>query len=145
MIFAIAVTLALTTVAVGTCDFAGAEHVVADVNVHRAGARLPALAVDPLLTAVAMDRAADLLRRHYFAHVSPDGTTAIDELRTRAVAFRYAGENLAEAETVQAAEQGLWSSPDHRDNMLERHYTRIGIAVVRTPYAGDLLVQIFSD
>jgi len=85
MIFAIAVTLALTTVAVGTCDFAGAEHVVADVNVHRAGARLPALAVDPLLTAVAMDRAADLLRRHYFAHVSPDGTTAIDELRTRAV------------------------------------------------------------
>ena len=103
------------------------------------------LAVDPQLMAVALDRATDLVRRHYFAHVSPDGTTAIDVLHTRDVRFAYAGENLATADTVRAAEAGLWASPDHRDNILEPHYKRIGIAVVRTPDAGEVVVQIFTD
>lgn len=131
-------------VSVGTCDLAAAQTVVNDVNGHRIRARVQPLAVDPQLTAVAMDRASDLLRRHYFAHVSPDGTTAVDALRSRAYPFAYAGENLALADTVQAADQGLWASPDHRENIVESHYRRIGIAVLETG-AGELVVQIFSD
>jgi uncharacterized protein YkwD len=139
-----AAVLIAATVSAGTCDLAAAQTVIDDVNVHRNAARMQALAVDPQLTAVAMDRAADLVRRHYFAHVSPDGSTAIDGLRSRAFPFGYAGENLAEAGSVQAAEQGLWASPDHRDNMLGAHYRRIGIAVVRTG-DGEIVVQIFTD
>ena len=131
-------------VATGACDFAAAQTVVNDVNGHRAKARVQTLVVDPQLTAVALDRASDLVRRHYFAHVSPDGATALDALRGRAYAFTYAGENLAIAGTVQAADSGLWASPDHRENILERHYRRIGIAVVDTD-EGNLVVQIFSD
>ena len=136
--------LVAAAVSVGACDLGAAQTVVDDVNAHRYVAREQTLTVDPQLTAVAMDRAADLVRRHYFAHVSPDGTTALDALRSRAYAYGYAGENLAEAQTAAAAELALWGSPEHRENMLERHYRRIGVAVVHTP-DGDLIVQIFSD
>jgi uncharacterized protein YkwD len=139
-----AVFLALT-VSAGTCDFAAAQNVVNDVNAHRSVAHEGQLIVDPQLTAVAMDRAADLIRRHYFAHVSPDGTTALDALRNRSYSYGYAGENLAEAQTATAAEVALWNSPEHRDNMLEHHYSRIGVAVLRMPDQGNLIVQIFSD
>jgi len=142
MLAAVILALAVST---GTADFAAAQTVVNDVNAHRSVAHETQLVVDPQLTAVAMDRAADLIRRHYFAHVSPDGTTALDALRTRAYAYGYAGENLAEAQTAAIAELALWGSPEHRDNMLERHYNRIGVAVLRTPENGDLIVQIFSD
>ncbi len=139
------ILLAATVSASGTCDFAAAQTVVNDVNAHRSVARMAPLAIDPQLTAVAMDRAADLIRRHYFAHISPDGTTMLDALRNRSYAYGYAGENLAEAQTAAIAEGALWNSPEHRDNMLEHHYARIGVAVLRTPDQGDLIVQIFSD
>jgi uncharacterized protein YkwD len=141
--FLFAATLAFP--ASGHCD-APAAHVVVDgVNARRAEANVLPLTVDEALTAVAEARAADLARRHYFAHVSPDGTTAIDVLRNRDVRFSYAGENLANAETVRAAELGLWESPDHRENIVESHYRRVGIAVFRTPNDGLYLVQIFAD
>ena len=139
------VIVAAALLSAGACDLTAAQTVVNDVNAHRVVAREQALTVDPQLTAVAMDRAADLVRRHYFAHVSPDGTTALDALRSRAYSYGYAGENLAEAQTAAVAELALWGSPEHRDNMLERHYRRIGVAVVHTPLDGDLIVQIFSD
>jgi len=141
----LAAILLAAAASVGTCDFAAAQTVVNDVNAHRSVVHETQLVVDPQLTAVAMDRAADLIRRHYFGHVSPDGTTALDALRIRSYSYSYAGENLAEAQTATAAEVALWNSPEHRDNMLERHYGRIGVAVLRMPDQGDLIVQIFSD
>jgi uncharacterized protein YkwD len=140
-----AAMLLAAAVSAGTCDLAAAQTVVNDVNAHRSIAHEGPLSVDPQLTAVAMDRAADLIRRHYFAHVSPDGTTALDALRSRSYLYSYAGENLAEAQTAEIAEIALWNSPEHRDNMLEHHYARIGVAVLRMPYQGNLIVQIFSD
>jgi uncharacterized protein YkwD len=141
----LAAMLLAATVSAGTCDFTAAQTVVNDVNAHRSVAHEGQLAVDPQLTAVAMDRAADLIRRHYFAHVSPEGMTALDALRNRSYTYVYAGENLAEAQTAAAAEVALWNSPEHRGNMLEHHYSRIGVAVLRMPGQGNLIVQIFSD
>lgn len=140
----LAAAIVAATISVGTCDFAAAQNVVKYVNVHRQRAHEEPLVVDPQLTAIALDRASDLANRHYFAHVSPDGTTVIDALRGRAYHFGYAGENLALADTVAAADSGLWASPEHRDNILETHYRRIGIAVLET-VDGNLVVQIFSD
>lgn len=144
MLAALLIAATVSLGADGTCDLAAAQTVVDDVNAHRTSAREVPLAIDPQLTAVAMDRAADLLRRHYFAHVSPDGTTAIDALRSRDVRFAYAGENLAEAESVTVADAALWASPEHRRNIVESHYRRIGIAVVDSPGIGTLVVQIFA-
>jgi uncharacterized protein YkwD len=145
MLSALALGAALVSLTAARSDTAAAQTVAYDINQRRAGVHADPLTVDPQLTAIATERAADLVRRHYFAHVSPDGTTAIDALRSRDVSFAYAGENLANAETVLAAEAGLWASPDHRENIVERHYRRIGIAVLRTPDDGLYVVQIFAD
>lgn len=140
----IAATLVAAAVASGSPDSVAARTVVHDVNTHRVQGRVTPLTVDPELSAVALDRAHDLVRRRYFAHVTPEGTTAIDVLRSLAYPFSYAGENLAEAASIQAADSGLWASPEHRENIMEAHYTKIGIAVV--PIAGgELVVQIFTD
>jgi uncharacterized protein YkwD len=144
MLAAVVLTAALLSPPAGPCDTAAALTVAHDVNERRAGVHVGPLTIDPQLTAVATERAADLVRRHYFAHVSPDGTTAIDALRSRDVNFAYAGENLANAETVGAAEAGLWASPDHRENIVESHYRRIGVAVLRTAEGGLYVVQIFA-
>lgn len=140
--FAALVLTALITFAERDSD---ATAVAGDINAHRAESRMHALILDPDLTAIARDRATDMVRRRYFAHVSPDGKSAIDALRSRDIPFAYAGENLASAETVRGAEAELWASIHHRDNMLERHYRRIGVAVVRTADAGNVVVEIFTD
>jgi len=141
MFFAMLIATSLTY----PCDRAAAQTVVADLNVRRTAGHLAPLEVDPKLAAIALARADDLLERHYFAHASPDGTTAIDALRSEAVSFSYAGENLAQAESLTVAEGLLWASPDHRDNIMEAHYRRIGVAVVATAADGDIVVQIFTD
>jgi uncharacterized protein YkwD len=129
----------------GTIDRAGVRDVIDDINRERARANLIVLQPDTALAVVALERANDMLRRHYFAHVNPDGKTAIDALRERAYAFAYAGENIALAPSVKDAERGLWRSPSHRENLLGEHYRRVGIAVVRTSDSESYVVQIFSD
>jgi uncharacterized protein YkwD len=133
------------TVHACTFDLSAAQLVVNDLNARRSTVQEAPLAVDPRLTAIAMDRAADLVTRHYFSHVSPDGTTIVDALRTRDMHYVYAGENLALADTADAAETALWDSPEHRDNMLGAHYRHIGIAVVPEGGGGELVVQVFTD
>jgi uncharacterized protein YkwD len=127
------------------CDHRAAQSVVSDMNLRRAGAHLAPLALDPRLAAIALARADDLVERQYFGHVSPDGTTAIDALHDGDIPFRYAGENLAQAESVPVAESLLWASPNHRENIMEAHYRRVGVAVVATAQDGEIVVQIFTD
>jgi uncharacterized protein YkwD len=121
------------------------QAVVNDLNDHRGGASVPLLTVDPVLTQVAADRATDLIERHYFSHVSPDGTTVVDTLRQRRCAFAYAGENLASAASLPIAEAALWNSLEHRENIMNAHYRRVGIAVVWTADGGELVVEVFTD
>ena len=137
-----AVLLAVTLTS--SIDRAGAQDVINDINQQRSHMKVTVLRTDPALDEIALERATDMVRRHYFAHVNPDGRTAIDALKDRAYAYSYAGENIAMAPTVQDAERGLWQSPGHRENLLDEHFRRVGIAVVRDRDE-SYVVQIFSD
>lgn len=129
----------------GTPDRAGAQDVIDDINQGRARVSAAPLQPDATLAAVALDRANDMIRRHYFAHVNPDGRTVVDALRDRAYAFSYAGENIAYAPSVKDAERNLWLSPGHRDNMVDGHFHRVGIAVVRADDGESYVVEVFSN
>ena len=135
----------LAVVLNGTLDPVAVRSVVADLNRARLRASVPVLTLDPRLSALALERAEDMLHRHYFGHVDPDGKTVIDALRASSYPYSYAGENLALAPTVVAAERGLWNSPGHRENLIDAHYRRIGVAVVRTNDDESYVVQVFSD
>ena len=49
------------------------EQRVATLLTNASGQQRPFVQVDPILSRVARARAADMARRHYFAHVNPDG------------------------------------------------------------------------
>jgi uncharacterized protein YkwD len=83
--------------------------------------------------------------RAYFSHVTPDGRSAFDRLETAGVKFLAAGENIAFAPDVDAAEQSLISSPEHRANILAPDYVRIGIGVLRAAGYQEMFTQEFAD
>jgi uncharacterized protein YkwD len=103
------------------------------------------LALDRRLIEVARAHALDMIARHYFAHETPDGSSPFDRLRQAGVEYSYAGENLAMNVGPDAAHLALLESPPHRENMLEPHYRRVGIAAVRDPEGQEIFVEDFSD
>jgi uncharacterized protein YkwD len=60
------------------------------------------------------------------------------------IPYGYAGENLALDRDVASAHRALLGSHEHRGNMLEAHYARVGIAAVGSA-DGEIFVEDFSD
>src|SRR3989344_2521069 len=97
------------------------------------------------LVSVALSHATDMWKRKYFSHYSPDGKSVGDRLKESDVGYVVAGENLALAPTLQAAHNGLMSSPGHRANILNTEFKRVGIGVVDNGVYGKMFVQVFTD
>ena len=66
----------------------------------------------------------------YFSHTSPvTGDTAFSLLDHYGVGYGWAGENLAKNnypldQCEGIADDALWNSPPHRENILNTHYTQ---------------------
>jgi uncharacterized protein YkwD len=106
--------------------------IVAGVNNERIAAGLAPLQVDGGLVAVARERSNDMIRQGYFAHVSPTGETAFSLLDVYGIPYIWAGENLArnnypDDQSVAIAMRDWMASQGHRENMLNVHYTAIGV------------------
>jgi uncharacterized protein YkwD len=123
---------------------ADAQALLQDVNAHRLGLGLAPLRLDPQLCAIARAHALDMASRSYFGHTSPDGESPFDRMNRAHFGYGYAGENLALDESVNAAAAALWHSPEHRENILEPHYAKLGVAAVLAPQ-GEIFVEDFSD
>jgi len=115
------------------------------VNSERIAARLPPLAPDPELTAVARKHSADMFARGYFAHVTPEGRDPFDRIRDAHVRFLTAGENLALAPSLQTAHSGLMHSPGHRANILHAEFGRVGIGILDGGTRGLMVTQDFRN
>ena len=123
---------------------ADAQAMLRDLNALRAQNGLARLDFEPRLYAAALAHALDMSNRHYFDHLSPEGTSPIDRMRRAGCTFGYAGENIALDVDEHLANLALYNSPLHRENILEPHYQRIGIAAVQTE-RGEIFVEDFSD
>jgi uncharacterized protein YkwD len=117
---------------------------LADINGRRATRGLRMLVLDERLCDVALEHALDMAERNYFDHTAPDGTTPFDRMGRANIRFSYAGENIALDQSPVSADDALWHSSEHRRNILEPHFSRIGIAAVDGP-EGELFVEDFSD
>lgn len=125
-----------------------AREIVALTNRARVRAGLPALAVDPVLTASARAKADDMITRGYFAHDSPDGKKPWSWIDRGRYDYIYAGENLAiDFVAADAIHEAFMTSPSHRANILNNRYQDIGVAVISGEMGGrvtELLVQFFG-
>jgi uncharacterized protein YkwD len=98
-------------------------------NESRRQAKLEPLRVDDKLAAAARAKLADMLKRDYFAHRSPEGREPWSFVRAAGYRYSFVGENLARGYTSEADLQRGWMrSRRHRANILSRHYADIGVA-----------------
>lgn len=117
------------------------------VNRDRAQHGKPPLGYDETLADVARAHAADMHEHHFFAHESPTTGSLDDRLSRARISVATARENLAEAASVEQAQDSLMKSPGHFENLMAEDVTHVGIGVV----AGgadhkemSLFVQVFA-
>jgi uncharacterized protein YkwD len=123
---------------------ADATTMLATINAERASRGVAALAIDARLSALALAHADDMGRRSYFGHETPEGLTPFQRMDVAHYPYSYAGENVALDQSVGAADNAFWNSTDHRANILQTHFGRIGLAAVAVA-DGELFVEEFSD
>ena len=143
MLASVLLGLALAGAAPSTVSPSAA--LLVDLNRTRAAHGLPALTVSFELTKAAQLHAVDMMRHRFFAHESPNGRTPFDRMHDQGVAFRFAGENIAMAPSEPVAEQSLYDSAPHRQNMLDPQFKRVGIAAVQRDDGEVFFVEDFSD
>lgn len=126
------------------------DEIVAQTNKFRQENGLPILKVDEKLSQAASQKAAYMFEKNFWSHVAPDGTAPWKFILNSGYKYLYAGENLAKdfqnASDVAAAWEA--SKVGHRENLLGRNYTDIGVAVVNGVLGGfetTLVVQMFGS
>ena len=122
----------------GCRDLADDEAVVCEVNRVRAARDLGDFAEDRQLQRTAGAHARDMVARHYFSHLTPEGRRPSDRLRaagyiTGRVPW-HVGETLAwgrgRLSTPSAVVAAWMRSPSHR-RMLLGPFLEIGVGVAR--------------
>lgn len=124
--------------------------IIANTNIQRGGqGGLPSLSENVALDDIARLRLDDMFRKQYFAHVASDGGGA--ETVAEAVGYDYVaiGENLALGHFAgdKGIVAGWMNSPGHRANILNSHFTQIGVAAREGMFQGKntwIAVQIFG-
>lgn len=124
------------------------EAIINITNEKRIENGSPVLKANFLLKKAAELKAADMVRKGYFAHTSPEGKTPwywIDKVKYD---YAYAGENLAINFVDSSNVVKSWmDSETHKENILNKNYTETGIAVKKGIYKGKetiFIVQFFA-
>lgn len=103
------------------------------INATRARVGLPAYEWDDRAYTAAQWQAEDMVSRRYFAHNTPDGRTPSDLMRAEGIVCGgWCGQNIIMGQTADEVGYSLnWfmNSTVHRNNLLNRQYTAIGIGV----------------
>jgi hypothetical protein len=105
------------------------------INTYRKSHGLGNLLIDVKLTKAAEWMSADMARYNYFSHTDRLGRDPFDRIALYGYpSDTWRGENLAAGnEGYEDTFQQWKNSPAHNENMLEGHYTAIGIARVYDP------------
>lgn len=130
------------------------EKSLALVNKARKARGLPSLTLDKALDAAAEAHADDMLRKHYFAHVAPNGATPEDRYRRAGGApGKIIRENIArcagcrappDLNAVVVLQREWMNSPEHRANILASGIAEYGFGIAQDRAGNRYAVQFFS-
>jgi uncharacterized protein YkwD len=125
-----------------------ADAIVAAMNRERTSRGLRPLRLNDRLSLAATDRIDDMFAKNYFAHVSPDGLQPFVWAQLRGYRYRLIGENLAVGYRGTTVVEGWMRSPGHRENILQRGFDEVGIAIAdgapRRGYRGPTVVAMYG-
>lgn len=118
-------------------------------NADRESNNLSTLTTNDLLNKAAQLKAEDMASKGYFAHTSPEGVAPWYWFALAGYDFLYAGENLAiDFNDSKDVETAWMNSPLHRANILNGHFTDIGIGIASGKYQGrdtTFVVEMFGS
>lgn len=118
-------------------------------NTQREINGLPKLAANEKLMRAAEKKADDIIAHEYFAHTTPEGKPFYQWAREENYSYKSAGENLAISFISNEDTISAWmNSPPHRENILDKRFTDIGIAVAVGKFDGKTTaaaVQMFGE
>lgn len=98
------------------------------VNIERASAGLNPLTLDTRLCTAAQKRAVEISTQTDIQHTRPNGASCFTVLDEMNIPYFYAAENIAGGYlTPEAVVQGWMNSEDHRVNILDPYFNKIGI------------------
>lgn len=108
------------------------------LNAERAARGLKPLRMETRLTAAAKGHSRDMVKRRFFAHVSPDGGTFDQRIRkagyTRRARTFVIGENIGsgvgEAASPRQIVDAWMNSRPHKANILHSRFAEIGVGIV---------------
>lgn len=104
------------------------------INAYRKKQGLRPLRIDPLLTKAASIHSKDLSRWDRISHYGSDGSNPWDRVGRTGFKARLAAENVGTGQaTLKEVFEGWKKSPGHNKNLLLRHATHMGIALVYDP------------
>jgi uncharacterized protein YkwD len=122
------------------------------VNKSRAEAKLPPLQIGKEINEAARYHAADMLRRNFYDHTSPEGKSVGDRYQKAGGSrWKITAENIARctgcdlsAKTVEELQRGWMNSKGHRENILRKGITQFGFSIVAAPGKPLYAVQTFT-
>lgn len=124
------------------------QEIIRLTNIEREKNGLGAVSEDPRLNAAALAKAQNMFEENYWAHFSPSGKDPWGFINGAGYKFTYAGENLAKSFYQSNEVVNAWmASRTHRENILNKNYKNIGIAVLEGTLNGEkttLIVQEFG-
>ncbi len=115
------------------------------VNKERVTRGLVPLKYNPYLREVGRMHSADMFKRGYFSHYSPEGKSVADRAEAQGVDYLVIGENLAFAPNLELAHSGLMNSEGHRANILSPDYHQIGVGAAVSDEYGVMFTQVFRN
>jgi uncharacterized protein YkwD len=116
-------SLSAVTVSAGTVQPSAESQLLSLTNSARGASGLPALVSSSTLVSLARGWSAHMAAAHALSH-NPSLAASVS-------GWYMIGENVAEAGSAAQAQSLFMSSSEHRANILEKLYNRVGIGVVR--------------
>lgn len=120
-----------------------AGEVLRLINLERTAAGLSELSADPTLSTFAQTRATELSQN--FSHTRPDGTKCFTVFDSAQTDLTPTGENIAFGqETPESVVRAWMNSQGHKDNILSKDASFLGVGVYRTDNEIFYWTQIFA-
>jgi uncharacterized protein YkwD len=114
-------------------------------NKERAKEKMPPLEPNPLLFKMAREHSANMAKKGEMNHVL-DGKTPPDRAKAAGYDYLNIAENIAAAENTPLPDvmKGWMDSKIHRDNILSKEVTEIGLGIARTEKGEYFYTQVFG-
>jgi uncharacterized YkwD family protein len=113
------------------------------INGERIKHGLNPLKIDENSIKIARLKSQDMIDNKYFSHYSPTYGSPFNMLNKFNIKYICAGENIAYNTSIKRAHEALMDSKEHKESILSKSYTHVGIGVKEMPKGGKMVTEIF--